>query len=99
MKPHPNLRKDCDRLLYTQLRNWLDQDFEIILMIDANEPTKILPKGFSGLMNSLNLHNAFLHLHPNNPPFSTYKRGTKRIDFAFLSPNLLPHLRYCGYLP
>ena len=97
--PNPNLRKACDRLLYTQLRNWLDQDFEIILMIDANEPAKTLPKGFSGLMHSLNLHDAFLHLHPNHPTFSTYKRGTKRIDFAFLSPNLLPHLRYCGYLP
>ena len=95
----PKLRRRCDKLLQEQIQTWLDQQYEIILMADANESLRPTPKGFHKIMQNLNLHDPFTHIHPNlHPNFPTYFRGSNRIDFAYVTPNLLPYVRQCGYL-
>ena len=94
----PRLRKRCDKLLFTQLQQWIALQYEIILLTDANEPLRLPARGFHKRMEQLNMKDPFVHLHPNAPNFPTYFRGSNRIDFAYVTHNLLPHVRKCGYL-
>jgi hypothetical protein len=95
----PQLRKRCDDILRTHLDAWIAQNFEIILMTDANEPRTTPAKGFHKIMQELDMHDPYTHLHPTKPQnFPTYFRGSNRIDFAYVTPNILQHIRRCGYL-
>jgi hypothetical protein len=95
----PQLRRRCDDILRNHLQTWQDQNFEIIVLTDANEPRSTPAKGFHKLMQDLNMHDAYTHLHPTKPNnFPTYFRGSTRIDFVYVSMNLLQHTRRCGYL-
>jgi len=75
-------------------------------MLDANEI--IHADSISHLRQTFaqyNLLDAFVQCHPNLPaipdgdPIVTYQRGHRRLDYIFISRQLSPSIRCCGYLP
>lgn len=72
---------------------------EIILVGDFNDDITSPTSGMATIASTCNLVDIFaLRLgSPHYPP--TYQRGTKRLDYALISPTLLPHIHSAGYDP
>ena len=39
------------------------------------------------------------HFHGLENEVSTYSRGRRRVDFIFISQQIIPFVRHCGYEP
>lgn len=48
---------------------------------------------------SIQLVDIFSNLHPQTDVLPTFERGSTRIDFALISPDLVPAIARCGYMP
>lgn len=77
-----------------------DKNASIILMLDANEVLGQEKKGISLLLKKTGLIDVFSRFHQNECAIATnIKSVSRRIDFIFTSPNVLPYVSQCGYLP
>ena len=73
---------------------------ELILLVgDFNETMSAPNSGMDRIATSCGLIDLFsVKLGSSNIP-ATYQRGTTRIDYALLSPDLMTHVRAAGYEP
>jgi exonuclease III len=72
---------------------------EIILVGDFNESMAESSSGIEQLATNCGLVDLFsIRLGAQNLP-ATYQRGTRRIDFALVSPSLVSHVKAAGYDP
>jgi exonuclease III len=82
-----------------QLEEWIDKGYEIILTGDLNEELGSDVTGFARVSAKWSLVEIIQHTHgiEGEPP--TYARGTRRLDYAFCTPNLVACIAHCGILP
>jgi hypothetical protein len=78
----------CPRDLFTQhllddMKAWLSQGDQLILMIDANEDIR----SFQRAIQHTGMREALLHQHGNNAP-ATFNGGSDPIDRIFVSPSI-----------
>jgi hypothetical protein len=71
-------------------------DKDIILTGDFNELVGDNPRGMSTVLSAGNLTNAHGHQH-GTVDITTYMRGVKRLDYAFVTPRLVKHILRSGY--
>ena len=72
---------------------------DIILIGDFNEEINEPLSGTDQIAMTCGLVDLFgIRLGSNNIP-STYQRGTRRLDYALISPSLLQHVRAAGHDP
>ena len=98
--PNPRLAFISD--LSHSIKQLQLQGTNIILVGDFNEeiaPGANQPSGISTLATECELADIFaVRLGTStNPP--TYRRGRKRLDYALISPHLLPAIKAAGYDP
>jgi hypothetical protein len=67
--------------LTAQMLKWKQQEYEIILMLDANETIGERPGGLNQLIRQLKLTDLIAHKHHIPTNISTYSRGTRQIDY------------------
>ena len=91
--PHPKQQFDKD--LISLLQQWRKQQFEIILMIDANDT--ILASRFQKILHSGELYDLLSSKHGANAP-NTYLRGTNTIDYILGTKGVKYALERCGML-
>ena len=71
----------------------------IVLVGDFNEGITDPDSGLDRLATSCELADLF-SVRLGSPMIpATYQRGTKRLDYVLMSPELLPHVRAAGYEP
>ena len=89
-KLQPNPRKQ----FITDLSSTLEKDYQnknqICILGDLNEVLGEDPNLMSSICVKYKLHDAFNKIHPNIPAFTTYIRGTKRLDYMLISNSLQP---------
>jgi hypothetical protein len=85
--------------LAKEMKRWTELEYDILLMIDANEEIGLRPGGINTVIVSAGLfdlvdtrHNAVKY--PNK-----YARGTKRIDYIFGTERVRQHSVSSGILP
>ena len=74
-------------------------DEDIVLVGDFNEEMDSPASGIASLAQNCSLADLFsIRLGSSKIP-ATYQRGPRRIDFALVTPSLLPYVRAAGYDP
>jgi hypothetical protein len=68
-------------------------------MGDLNEVVGIERNGFQKVTCEFDLVDVLSHFHSIELEVPMYARGSTRLDYIFCSPNLLPSIRKCGFLP
>jgi hypothetical protein len=93
--PRKSFSDDLDK----QLEEWTQHGYKILLTGDINKELGADVNGFACLSARWNLVDIIQHFHgiADEPP--TYARGTRWLDYAFCTPNLLPSVTKCGILP
>jgi hypothetical protein len=86
---------DLDALL----QEWKKLGFEIILMMDSNEPIGEKPGKLTSILSNAKLTDLVRHRHPEAQEPNTHIRGSKRIDFIFGSAKVLENCSNAGILP
>lgn len=71
----------------------------ILLVGDFNETIDQPQSGIAHLANTCGLTDLFGNKLGNTQIPSTYKRGNRRLDFALITPTILPAVRNAGYDP
>lgn len=71
----------------------------IILQIDANASLHTRQSWLHRLVNSTSLIDIHGLRHTLPDDLATYNRGSSRIDYVFISSNVLPFVDKCGILP
>lgn len=66
---------------------------------DFNEKLGDSPDGLAQLVIQNDLLDPHTINHGTNGEPSTYNRGTKRLDYVFVSPRVLQHIKKCGIDP
>jgi exonuclease III len=85
--------------LRTLLQRWQRQEYEIVLMIDANETIGTKSRGITEIMVQLNMADLItLHHGIANEP-NTHLRGSKRIDYILGTQRVQECCTYSGILP
>jgi len=74
------------------------EDKDIILTGDFNELVGDDSKGMSKVLSAGGLTDAHSHQH-GIVDITTYTRGTKRLDYVFVTPRLVDHILRSGYEP
>lgn len=91
----PDPRKQLIDDLIQQMRIWQNENMEVIMGIDANEPIDKPNSDILRLMNNTNL--TTLDTHQYFP--ATHNPGTSCIDFILATPTILQATKQFGYLP
>jgi hypothetical protein len=94
---HP--RKAFIRDLEAFLSELIAKGHDILMGGDFNEALEDKNSGILKLITSTNLTDPFLYRFPQHNPFGTHIMGSRRIDYTFVTPNLLPALKKIGYAP
>jgi hypothetical protein len=85
--------------LEAQLKAWIGEGSEILLMIDANEHVGEKPGGFTSLLGRLEMTDLVRHRHPSATEPNTHIQGSQRIDYIFGTPKIREHCTAAGILP
>jgi hypothetical protein len=97
--PHPRscFRRDLLRLL----KRWRSGGESIILLGDFNDEILQANSPLQAMFqdNDLQFLDIIGQRHPSTKLLPTYIRGTKRLDYALITPELEPAVKRCGYLP
>jgi hypothetical protein len=78
------------------VRKTRKEDKDIILTGDFNELVGDYPKGMATVLAAGDLTDAHSHQH-GIVEITTYTRGTKRLDYVFVTPRLVDHILRSGY--
>ena len=92
-----NLRTQFISDLIRLVNELQDKGQDIVLMLDANEPSGHA-SGVDRLLTECGLIDAHTKLHEITPPPPTHQRGSAKIDFMLISPRLVPALRAAAIL-
>jgi hypothetical protein len=95
----PDPRKIFIKDMISQVKTWKSDMDSVLLLMDANKHIGDTSHGLMCLMRECGLIDMFHHHHGICPKFATYHRGQKRVDYAIGTPDLLPYILQCGYLP
>jgi hypothetical protein len=95
----PEPRKQFIHDIKRLLRNLKKGGNKIILMMDANEAMGNDKNGVSTIASECNLIDVHTSRHNESATTATYARGTKKIDYILMTPELLPLVRRSGMLP
>ena len=85
-----------DKDLMNHIQQFLNKNYEVMLLIDANEPVQHT-SSFHNLMTHINLKDAIASNHqadPTQPP--THSHKTKCIDLIYVTQTLLPYINNQG---
>jgi hypothetical protein len=93
--PGKEFCKDLNELLH----QWRSKDYEIILMINANEEIGASPGGLGQILAKNGLYDIIANQHDAEEYSNTYIRGSKRIDYIFGTKSILQHCQSSGLLP
>jgi hypothetical protein len=77
----PDPIKEFDRDLDAEIRKWLHNGHEIILMIDTNEEIGYKPGGINAVISKSGLYNINATQHNGDKYPNIHARGTRRIDY------------------
>jgi hypothetical protein len=91
----PDPRKKFITDLKAKIIEWEQQEYEIIIGIDANEPMDNKNSQIKTIIEETTL----LSLLETTPQIATYDRGTKCIDYIFGTPLIRKAIKSAGYLP
>ena len=94
---HP--RQAFVRDLITFVTTLQTKRHDIILGGDFNESLEDRNSGILKVITTCNLIDPFLQRFPHHPKFGTHVAGTRRIDYAFISPTLFHSTVRVGYAP
>lgn len=90
--PNPRLSFINDLMLH--FTRWsVTQDDYIILMIDANEQLGKERNGINKLVEKLKLVDALSTFHKSQCKIPTYIQGSSRIDYIFVTRNVMPYIQ------
>ena len=82
---NPKPKQLFDEDLIKQIKNWRNNKYDIILMIDAN--SSILDTRLQKIVRSGQLYDLLASKNGVNSP-NTYVRGTNTIDYVFGTTNV-----------
>ena len=85
--------------LDTKIEEWREKEYEIILSGDLNEELGADVHGFARISAKHDLVEVIQHQHGTTDEPPTYARGSRRLDYVFCTPNLVPSIVSCGILP
>jgi exonuclease III len=85
--------------LEQELQSWAQKEYEILLMLDANEHIGEKPGGISQIIAKFKLTDLVLQRHPEKEIPNTYARGSRRIDYIFGTPKVAQNCAQVGILP
>ena len=91
-KPRKLFIRDLLKLIETAKAD--NQD--IILMGDFNEAIGDDPKMLAKIVQAGNLTDVHAHKHGYDKKIATYIRGSRRVDYCFVSPRIIDHVLRCG---
>ena len=91
--PRYHFKQDL-KLFVTKLQ---EDNHYIILMGDFNDHMHKNQESFSACIKELKLADPMTQLHNLEEEVSTYSRGPNRVDFMFVSDEVLPFVNACGY--
>ena len=95
-----NPRKHFCKDLISFLKQLRANDESVILCGDFNEVLDMNSPLIQLCTDpSLQMVDILSSLHPTTNDLPTCDRGSTRIDFALISPDLVPTIQSCGYLP
>ena len=94
-EPRQQFIQDIKRLL-KQLKK---DGNKVILMMDANEALGKNKNGVSTITSDCDLIDVHTSRHNDAATTATYARGTKKIDYILITPDLLPLVTRSGMLP
>jgi hypothetical protein len=95
--PDP-VKSFCDDLA-TEMKKWVENGYEIILMINANEEVGLIPGGISNVISTAGLFDLIDTRHNATKCPNTYARGSKRIDYIFGTERIQQYCVSSGILP
>ena len=90
-------RKHFKADLKTFVNALQQDDHYIILMGDFNDHMHKNQESFSAYIKDLKLVDPMTQFHNLEEEVSTYARGPNRVDFMFVSEEVLPFVNACGY--
>jgi hypothetical protein len=85
--------------LESTLLDWKNKNYEILLMIDANETVGEKPGGITMILGKVGLIDLTTSKHPHGIPPHTYSRGSKKIDYMFGSIRVKEFCSRAGIAP
>lgn len=85
---NPNPRKQFIIDLSKQIEHAYNSQHRICIIGDINETLGENPALMSSICVKYHLHDAFSQVHPDMPAFTTYIRGSKRIDYMLISNDM-----------
>jgi hypothetical protein len=98
-KLRPNPRKQFITDLTIEIKKWQQAGADIILGGDFNERLGDTQDGLAQLVTQCGLVDVHASNHGVQAEPNTYSRGSKRIDYIFVSPSILDHVDICGIQP
>jgi exonuclease III len=96
---NPNPRRQCLIDLKERLLEIDKSGSEAIVLMDANESTLEARSELAEWVGDTFLVDALEHVHGVECDVPTYDRGTKRIDYIFVSGGMLEYVEAAGILP
>jgi hypothetical protein len=85
--------------LESTLLDWKNKNYEILMMIDANETVGEKPGGITMILGKVGLIDLTSSKHPNGTPPNTHSRGSKKIDYMFGSIRVKEFCTRAGITP
>jgi hypothetical protein len=82
-----------------QLQQWKEANYEIIMLIDANERIGEKPGGLTSVIGKAGLIDLLQHRHPHDEELNTHARGSKQIDFILGTRGVSNACNRAGILP
>jgi hypothetical protein len=98
-KLDPDPIKEFYKYLDSELQKWKNNNYEIIVQIDANEEIGRNPGGLGKVLSGNGLFNIVANQHQMDTYPPTYARGNKRIDYIFGTEKIQQHCKSSGILP
>ena len=96
--PRPREQFVIDLIQYLHELN-IDQNDMVLVMFDANEQLGKEKNGIIQLIEKAGLVDIFT-VHQNiQCNIATQAKGSQRIDYMLGTPNIIPYIHKCGYLP
>jgi endonuclease/exonuclease/phosphatase family metal-dependent hydrolase len=95
----PNPRQAFIRDLKSLVKSLHAAHHDVILMGDFNELVGAKPSEMASVLSAGYLTDTFCFRHGLDKEKATYARGTKRVDYIFVSQRLTEHIRASGAKP
>jgi len=95
----PDPRAQLLQDLQEHITTYQSETTGFIVLMDANESLTTKHSALESWSQQVSLTDVHMQLHDHTTEIPTYIRGTKRIDYVFVSHNILPYVNRSGVLP